>query len=71
MKTYEIKNGKNSVTFANGKITIMGDWFSNYGIAYKRGVQRFGMDNSYGLTKRVVAWLTTRTDDWRAAKTSQ
>ena len=63
MKT--IKNGKNVITFNNGKISIIGDFFTNYGTAYETGKQRIGMNNSYGLTKRVVNWLNKCVDDWR------
>ena len=63
MKT--IKNDKNVITFDNGKIIITGDFFTNYGIAYEIGKQRIGMDNGYGLNKRVVTWLTKCVDDWR------
>jgi hypothetical protein len=66
MKTIKaINDGENLVSFVDGKITIYGSFYTNYGIAYETGKQRIGMDNSYGLTKRVVIWLTKCVDDWR------
>jgi len=54
-----------------GTISIVGDWFSNYGVIYDFNVkdyfdgnfhplqvpQIYGMDSHYGLTKQVTAWI--------------
>lgn len=66
MKTIKaINDGDNLVSFVDGKIIIYGSFYTNHGIAYETGKQRIGMDNSYGLTKRVVNWLTKCVDAWR------
>ena len=48
------------------KISIEGNWHTNYGLIYPHMVTRWangencqviGMDNSYGLTKQVLAYI--------------
>ena len=60
-----IKDGRNTITFDAGRISIVGEWFSNHGIAYEQGRQRIGMDSAYGLTARVRQWLHRQTDQRR------
>jgi hypothetical protein len=60
------KFGQWRVTVEGTSISIIGDWYSNWGSFYphmfdrfKRGedVQIYGMESSQGLTKRVRDYL--------------
>ena len=58
--------GQWCVKINHHKISIVGNWHSNYGLIYPHMVKRWakgvdcqviGMDNSYGMTKQVKTYI--------------
>ena len=70
MRTYGTAHkrlfGQWRVTITGYKISIVGNWYSNYGLIYPHMATRWadgeecqviGMDNGYGLTKQALEYI--------------
>lgn len=68
----QTKKGQNRITIETSSktdswtVSVIGDWYSNYGIVYNFKLERFcngedtqiiGMESGYGMTKTNTNWI--------------